>query len=54
MDYDETGAVPGAQFYRLHRRPGRRRDLAEAEGFELSLCLTLAMTRRVDSGELRF
>jgi len=29
-------------------------DLAEAEGFELSLCLTLAMTRRVDSGELRF
>jgi hypothetical protein len=29
-------------------------DLAEAEGFELSLCLTLAMTRRADSGELRF
>jgi hypothetical protein len=28
-------------------------DLAEAEGFELSLCLTLAMTRRADIGGLR-
>ena len=29
-------------------------DLLEAEGFELSLCLTLTMTRRVNTGELRF
>ena len=29
-------------------------DLPEAEGFELSLCLTLTMTRRVNSGGLRF
>jgi hypothetical protein len=29
-------------------------DLLEAEGFELSLCLTLTMTRRVHSGGLRF
>jgi hypothetical protein len=29
-------------------------DLPEAEGFELSLCLTLAMTRRVNTGVLRF
>ena len=28
-------------------------DLPEARGFELSLCLTLTMTRRVDSGGLR-
>ena len=29
-------------------------DLLEAEGFELSLCLTLTMTRRVASDALRF
>ena len=29
-------------------------DLLEAEGFELSLCLTLTMTRRATSGALRF
>ena len=27
-------------------------DLLEARGFELSLCLTLAMTRRVNFGGL--
>jgi len=29
-------------------------DLLGAQGFELSLCLTLAMTRRVSTGVLRF
>jgi hypothetical protein len=29
-------------------------DWLEAKGFELSLCLTLAMTRRVNSAALRF
>ena len=28
--------------------------LLEAEGFELSLCSTLTMTRRASSGALRF
>jgi hypothetical protein len=29
-------------------------DLFEAQGFELSLCLTLTMTRRANTGGLRF
>ena len=29
-------------------------DLLEAEGFEPSLCLTLATTRRANTGVLRF
>jgi hypothetical protein len=29
-------------------------DLLEAQSFELSLCLTLTMTRRANTGGLRF